>query len=195
MDEGVPENLGTMLDSIDEAAGRDRLSFGEILDAVGRRSFGPILLMAGLVTLAPIIGDIPGVPTIMGVLVLLTAGQMLCGRRSFWLPETLLNRNASGETVRRAVTWLRRPARWLDRIIRPRLFLFVRGPAVHGVALVCIAIALAMPPMELVPFSANGAGLALTAFGMALIGGDGLLVLVAGTITVATFWVVVSSII
>lgn len=195
MEEAVPENLGTLLDRIDETAGRGRISFGEILDAVGQRSFGPILLMAGLVTLAPIIGDIPGVPTIMGILVLLTAGQILCGRQSFWLPETLLNRNAAGDTVRRAVAWLRRPARWLDRIICPRLRLFVRGPAVHGVAVVCIAIALAMPPMELVPFSANGAGLALTAFGMALIGGDGLLVLVAGTITVATFWVVVSSIV
>lgn len=195
MEEDVPENLGALLDRIDEAAGRGRISLGEILDAVGRRSFGPILLLAGLVTLAPIIGDIPGVPTIMGFLVLLTAGQMLCGRRSFWLPEILLNRNVAGDSVRRAVAWLRRPARWLDRIIRPRLRPFVRGPAVHGVAVVCIAIALAMPPMELVPFSANGAGLALTVFGMALIGGDGLLVLVAGVVTIATFWVVLSSIV
>ncbi|MDZ7842835.1 MAG: exopolysaccharide biosynthesis protein [Gammaproteobacteria bacterium] len=195
MEEVVPDNLEAVLNRIDEAAGSGRISFGEILDAVGRRSFGPILLIAGLVTLAPIIGDIPGIPTIMGVLVLLTAGQMLYGRQSFWLPETLLKRNAAGDTVRRAVTWLRRPAHWLDRIIRPRLPLFVRGPAVHGVALVCIAIALAMPPMELVPFSANGAGLALTVFGMALIGGDGLLVLVAGMVTIATFWVVISSIV
>lgn len=34
-------------------------------NAVGRRSFGPTLLLAGLVTLAPIVGDIPGVPVLI----------------------------------------------------------------------------------------------------------------------------------
>lgn len=34
---------------------------------------------------------------------------------------------------------------------------------------------LAMPPMELIPFSANAAGAALTLFGLALVAHDGLL--------------------
>ena len=30
---------------------------GEVLDTVGHRSFGPILLLAGLVMVAPVVGD------------------------------------------------------------------------------------------------------------------------------------------
>lgn len=193
MNEKGPTDLEAILDRIVEAADRDQVSVEMILDAVGRRSFGPILLLAGLVTLAPIIGDIPGVPTMMGVLVLLTGGQLLLGRRSFWLPRALLDRSLADDKVHRAVSWLRRPARWIDRILRPRLPMFVRGAATHVIALICIAIALVMPPMELVPFSANGAGFALTVFGLALIGRDGLLALVAGVVTVGTFWVVFSA--
>lgn len=193
MNEKGPTDLEAILDRIVEAADRDQVSVEMILDAVGRRSFGPILLLAGLVTLAPIIGDIPGVPTMMGVLVLLTGGQLLLGRRSFWLPRELLDRSLADDKVHRAVSWLRRPARWIDRILRPRLPMFVRGAATHVIALICIAIALVMPPMELVPFSANGAGFALTVFGLALIGRDGLLALVAGVVTVGTFWVVFSA--
>lgn len=193
MDENEPTDLKAVLDRIDAAADQDQVSVEMILDAVGARSFGPILLLAGLVTLAPIVGDIPGVPTMMGGLVLLTGGQLLLGRRSFWLPDALLNRSIADDKVRRAVSWLRRPARWIDRIIRPRLPMFVRGAATHVIAVICIAIALAMPPMELVPFSANGAGIALTMFGLALIGRDGLLALVAGAVTVGTFWVVLSA--
>jgi hypothetical protein len=41
--------------------------------------------------------------------------------------------------------------------------------------------------MELIPFSANGAGIALIAFGLALITHDGLLAVLALAITLGTF--------
>ena len=43
-----------------------------------------------------------------------------------------------------------------------------------------------MPVMEVIPFSASGAGAALTAFGLALIARDGLMALLALIFTVAT---------
>jgi hypothetical protein len=48
-----------------------------------------------------------------------------------------------------------------------------RDAGTYVIAIACLAIAAAMPPMEVVPFSANGAGAALTAFGLALIAHDG----------------------
>ncbi len=54
--------------------------FDEIVEAVGERSFGSILLLAGIITLTPLIGDIPGVPSIMGLIVFLIAIQLLIGR-------------------------------------------------------------------------------------------------------------------
>lgn len=180
-------NLEQLLDRIEKAADDDRVSLDAILDVVGRSSFGPLLLVAGLVALAPIIGDIPGVPTIVAVFVLLTAGQLLFRREHIWLPRWLLKRSVARSKLCKALGWLRRPARFVDRLLRPRLTIFTQGAGIYAVAIGCIVIAAAMPAMELVPFSANGAGAALTAFGLSLIARDGLLALLAFLFTAATF--------
>jgi len=187
-----PTNLEQLLDRVGETARKgDSVSLDAILKVVGRRSYGPLLLLAGLATLAPVIGDIPGVPTIIGTIVLLFAVQLLFGRECFWLPRWLLRRSVAGDKLGKAAGWLRRPARFVDRLLRPRLTVFAQGPAIYVVAVVCIVIALAMPVMEIVPFSANGAGVALTAFGLSLIARDGLLALLAFVFTAATAGAVV----
>lgn len=179
-----PTTLEELLDTIDEAArDNDRLSVDAILDALGRRSFGPLLLVGGLFTLAPLIGDIPGVPTIIGTFVLLMAVQLLLRQEHIWLPQWLLRRSVNGEKAEKAVRWMQRPARFLDGLLRPRLRIFVEGAAVHAIAGTAALIAALMPLMELVPFSANLAGAALTALGLSLISRDGLLALVAVVIT------------
>lgn len=182
-----PENLEQLFGRIGEAAeDREQVSMDAILDTVGRRSFGPLLLAAGLITLAPIVGDIPGMPTIMGVFVALIAVQLLFRRDHFWLPRWLLNRSVGRDKLYKGLEWMRRPARFVDRLLRPRLTMFTNGAATYMIAILCIAIAAAMPVMEIVPFSANLAGAALTAFGLALIARDGLLALLALGFTLAT---------
>ena len=190
-DEGAT-SLNEVLDRIDEAAeGRVRVTLGMIVDALGDRSFGPLLLLAGLITLAPVVGDIPGVPTTMGVLVLLTAAQLLIGRDHFWFPSWVLDRGVGRDKLEKASGWLRKPARWVDRVLRARLTAVVRGPGRFVIALACLVIGAAMPPMEVVPFSANGAGAALTALGLALIARDGLVALIALGVAAGTFWIVI----
>ncbi|MFP4561281.1 MAG: exopolysaccharide biosynthesis protein [Thiohalorhabdus sp.] len=179
-----PQSLEELLDQIGEAASEQgQVSMDAILESVGRRSFGPILLLAGIITLAPIVGDLPGMPTIMGILVLLTAGQLLFQREYFWLPSWMLNRAVGQDGLRKALDWMRPPARFLDRWTRPRLRMFAQGTGFYAIAAVCVLIAFGMPVMEVVPFSANGAGAALLAFGLSLIARDGLLALVAFVVT------------
>lgn len=74
---------------------------------------------------------------------------------------------------------MRRPARMIDRLIRPRFTLLVKGPGLYVMALGCMVIAGVMPATEVVPFSASIAGVALMAFGLAMISKDGLLALFA----------------
>ena len=188
-----PASLNHLLGQIEEAAdsNKDQVSLDEILDTVGHRTFGPFLLIAGLVTLAPLIGDIPGVPTIMGIVVLLTGGQLLFQREHFWLPDWLLNRSVSRYKVGKALEWLRKPAQFLDRWLRPRFSVFVQGGARYVVAAVCVAIAAVMPVMEFIPFSANVAGAALTAFGLSLITNDGIIALFAFIFSAGTFGLVI----
>ncbi len=191
-DEPEIADLQQLLDRIGNAAGDSgQVSLRAITEELGSRSFGPLLLLAGLVTLAPLIGDIPGVPTLMALIVLLVAGQLLVGCRHLWLPRWLLDRSVARGKVETALSWMRRPARWIDRLVRPRLSVLVNGPGVYAIALVCVVIAAATPPMEFVPFTANGAGIALTAFGLALIARDGLMALLALAFTAATLGAVV----
>ncbi|SFN20434.1 exopolysaccharide biosynthesis protein [Marinobacter pelagius] len=188
-----PENLEQLLDRLrTRTDGQAEVSVADILSAVGERSFGPVALVAGLVVVAPLIGDIPGVPTVLGLLVLLTLGQLLFLRHSIWLPAALANRRVAQAKLTRGLDWVEKPARYLDRYTRPRLVWLTRGAGQYLMAVVCMSVALAMPAMEVVPFSANGGGLALMAFGLAMIARDGLLALFATTVTLGTFWFVVS---
>lgn len=173
------ERLGDLVERVEGVAEEvDPVTLEAILDALGRRSFGVALLVPGLVTLAPLVGDVPGVPTLMALVVLLSAGQILIGRERPWLPRWLLERRVEAGTVRKVVGWMRPAARVMDRVLDPRLGVLTGRPAQRVIAAVCVGVAAVMPVMELVPFSANVAGVLLTGFGLSLVTSDGLLVLV-----------------
>ncbi|MEX0740391.1 MAG: exopolysaccharide biosynthesis protein [Pseudohongiella sp.] len=189
-------NLGAMLDALSDAtSGVDDVCLDDVLLEIGRRSFGPVLLLAGLVTLAPIVGDVPGVPTMMGLIVLLTVGQLALQAEHFWLPDWLLRRSVSSENMRKAVKALRKPSRFIDRLLKPRLTILVRGASRYAVALACGVTALMTPAMEFVPFSANGAGLIWTLFGLALITRDGLLALFGFCMTAGVIAIIVANLV
>lgn len=174
-----PVQFGQVLKRLSEA-GDDpaRVTLSCMLDAVGRRSFGPLLVLPGLVALSPLSG-IPGLPTTIAVMVLLVAGQLLLGRKRIWLPAWLLRRSAPRDKFEKALSVLRPVARITDRLVRRRSSYFTRDLAVRVIALICIAVALGMPVLELIPFASTVAGAAFTAFGLGLMSEDGMLVLVA----------------
>jgi hypothetical protein len=174
-----PRTLGQLLDRIGAAAHKEQnVSLGDIIEQVGSRSFGPLLLMAGAIAFSPLSG-IPTLPTFLAVLVVLLAAQMLLHRRKFWLPHWLLNRSVSHEKVERGLRWLRPPARVVDRCLQARLTAVVGPTGVHLIAIICLLVAVAMPVTEMVPFSATTAGVVLSAFGLSLIAHDGLVALLA----------------
>lgn len=187
-------NLQQLLDCIAQGAtNQEWVSLGTVIEAIGNRSFGPLLLLPGIVLVSPLSG-IPGMATFMGMLVLLIASQLLIGRQYFWLPPWLLARALPGEKVLLMTEWMRRPAKSIDRFLRPRLDFLIQGLGIYAIALLCIAIALFMPAMELIPFSASSAGIALTILGLSLIANDGLLACIAFCICGITAMLVAKSI-
>ena len=183
--------LQQLVDRLDKAATGERIDVECMMEAVGRSSFGALLLLGGLVTLSPL-DIVPGIPTLIALAVLTVCVQLLAGRRHFWLPAWVLRRSISRRRFRRALAWLQKPARFGDRLVRPRLTPLATDAAVKVMAVGCIVVALAMPVMEVVPFSANLAGIALTAFGLAVIAHDGLLALIAFAATAAGVVVIAS---
>lgn len=165
----------------------DPVELQVILQQIEQRSFGAILIVAGIIVLAPIVGDLPGVPTVAALLVILTAGQILAGRGYFWLPRFLLRRSIQRRHLQRALDFMLRPARFADRLLYHRLAFFTGHAFTFIVAAAALAVGLVMPLLEFIPFTANLAGLALFAFGAALITRDGLLAMVSLLLTGAVF--------
>jgi hypothetical protein len=76
-------SLAELLEVLGRAGeGKDEASVADIHEAISIRSFGPLLLAAGLIGLTPI-GGIPAVPSILAVIIILIAGQLLIGLRRF----------------------------------------------------------------------------------------------------------------
>ncbi len=184
-------DLEQVIDRIEEgAADLEIVSIRTMADAVGRRSFGPLLLFAGLLPTSPLSG-IPTVPTMSAVIVVVIAGQLLFKRKHFWLPTWVLNRSISRSKLDKALKVIRPVARFVDRLLRPRLEFLTRHVAVYIIAALCVLIAATMPPLELVPFASTTAGAAIVAFGLALIANDGALALIALIFTVGTMMLII----
>jgi hypothetical protein len=181
-----PENLEQLLDKL-SGTGRKGgdVRVGHLLDAAGRRGFGPVVLLVGVILVTPLSG-IPGMPTLMGLMVLLTLGQILFGRTRFWLPAWITQRKVPRESLLRAFEWLRPWARKIDRRIRPRLTWMFKGPGLYATVLMCMVIGAAMPATEVVPFSASIAGLALSVYGLAMVSRDGIVAILAWCLSIAT---------
>lgn len=176
----TPEDLEALLNKLNEVAVKagDRVSVREVYCAIGERSFGPLLLAAGLLGMTPV-SAIPGAPTVLAVVTLLIAGQLLLGRRTLWLPRRLLDLSVRGDRLKATVRIARKPARLVDRVVKPRLAVLTGGLADRIVAATCVLVALAVPPLELLPFVAFVPATAIAAFGLGLVARDGLLILIA----------------
>lgn len=182
-------NLNGMLDSLEGAGeGDGRVAVADILDTIGQRSFGPMLLVPGLIVLSPIAG-IPGVGTAAGVAVFLIAGQLLIGCKNFWLPGFIRRREVGRERLEKSVRTLRPAARIVDRILRPRLDFLTRRPFVYVVAATCVLLALMLPVLDMVPFTSLIPAAAITAFGLAIIAHDGAVAAIAFVLSLASLYV------
>ena len=178
-----------ILDELKKHGREERVSVGEMLDEFGGKSFGPMIAFPALLEITPI-GAIPGVPTMLALIIALICAQVLIGRRTLWLPGFLRRRSASGDKVRSAADALRRPARWIDATFHDRWARFTRQPFDRAIALVCIVLCLSVPPLELLPFASTIPMAAIALMGIALLFDDGLLALAglvfaAGTLGVA----------
>ena len=178
------KDLEGVLGELDRAARSNgaKISVAEIVETFGERSFGPLLLLAGLLGMTPV-AAIPSAPSIIALITLLISAQLLFGRHTIWLPRFLAKLSVKADKLHRAVKMTRKPAHVADRIMRPRLKVLTGPVADRVVAGVCVLVALCVPPLEFLPFVAFIPSLAIATFGLALIARDGLVVLIALTVS------------
>ncbi|MBY5933481.1 exopolysaccharide biosynthesis protein [Tateyamaria omphalii] len=159
--------LNHLLDALNEAGDGHDVSVQDILDEIGERSIMPVVLAVSILLVSPLSG-IPGMPTLSAIVLILLIGQALAGRKHLWLPGFLSRRRLARARLQVATSWLRRPATWFDTHSHPRLRPLARNPLRKVALLLCMAIPLTWPFLELLPFMTSfGAGaVALLAFGL-----------------------------
>lgn len=87
--------------------------------------------------------------------------------------------------------WLRKPAQWIDRVVKERLEALTIPKSTYAIAVACTVMALPLPLTELVPLSTNLLSLGLVSYGIALVANDGLMAVLGSLISAATLAVVV----
>ena len=165
--------------SLAAMSGPEGLTLRDIRDELDERGFGLMILILAIPCLVP---ALYGVPQIVGIPILLLAGQMLAGRIEPWLPEAVLKRRVSKAWLDRMADFATRRMGWFERLSRPRLTLFTVGWAERVVALFMIlaTVTIVLPMTNTVP------SVALTLLAVGLIQRDGLFVLAGAA--VATGW-------
>jgi hypothetical protein len=175
------ENLNSLLDQICaevdcglNPVAKTQVAFRDILAKVGRRSYGPLLLVIGLFAISPAT-IVPGMTWLSAALVLVIALQMAVGRHTPWLPKGALDATISRELLVKSVAGFRPWAQRIDKLLKPRLRFLTLQPFVNLIALLCVAAALITFPLGLFPFAPLAPGFAIVLFGLGMTAKDGLL--------------------
>jgi hypothetical protein len=151
----------------------------------------PVLLLLPAMVLVTPLSGIPGLSSFGGLTIALVAFQILLGRPTIWFPTVILRRHLSAERLLRALERLDRPARFIDRRSLARAGWFFAFPGRPLALTTCIVCGLAMPFLELVPFSATVLALVVTILAAALLVRDGLLAAIGlGGFGFAIFFIV-----
>lgn len=170
-----------LLDILNEGDA-DRLTIGELIDRLGDRAFGVLILLCALPNCIP---GPPGLSTVTGLPIVVFSLQLLLGNSRPWLPEFLRRRDFSREDslrmVKRAEPWIRK----LERLSRPRLSLLVDGMAERfaGLMLFVLSFILILP----IPLGNLFPAIAIAVIAIALMEHDGVAIIVGyvwGTISI-----------
>ncbi|MCQ8185914.1 exopolysaccharide biosynthesis protein [Parvularcula maris] len=182
--------LESILEEAVEATDDEKTTVGDIIDAFGAQSLGPMLILFGLLALFPPIGAVPGVPIVLGAVLALYAVQFIVGKERVWVPARLRRisfERAKLEKARERMSpWLSR----IDRLFRERMSFATGKLMSRFVGVAALIHAGLMIPLEFVSLVAIP-GAALVFFGVALTARDGLMMIIGWTITAAAFYVTV----
>ncbi len=156
----------------------------ELVDIFGSRAFGPFLLLPAIVELSPI-GAVPGIPTALAVFIIIVSCQLLVGRERLWLPHFVARYKLDNDKILPALTKAEPLMKLMDRWFSgQRLRALTQRPFTPFAALLCIALAISVPPLELFPFASSAPMLTVALIGSAMLLHDGRLMLFAVMLSV-----------
>lgn len=172
-------NLRTLLRSLCNETDGETVTVGDLLNAVGRRSYGPVLLLLGFIAISPLT-IIPGANFLVAFVTLIFTIQMVFGRKYPWIPKKALEFSFQRKHMIMGVAAADKYVAQVDRFLKPRLTFLTQAPFAQLVALACAGAALITFPLGFVPFGPFVPSLAILLFGLAITARDGFVIVLAG---------------
>lgn len=178
----VSHNVTRLLRRLADDGGDAGLTLDAIRDRLDERAYGLLILLLSIPCLVP---GLYGVPQVVGLIVILLAGQMLVGREEPWLPRWFLNLRCKGSWLKAMADFAETKLGWIDRLSRPRLRRFADGPGekLAAVFMILATVTIVMPLTNTIP------SIALALLSVGLIQRDGLFVLAGCAVT--TVWLTI----
>jgi hypothetical protein len=176
--------LSELLTAIAANDGGERISVGDLLEALRGRALGALIFIFAVPNALPMP---PGVSAILGAPLLFLTAQLMLGMRP-WLPSLITNRSLSRTEFQRVVATI---VPWLARaegIMRPRFAFLARRPSINLVGLLCVvlAIVLFLP----IPLGNMLPSVALSIMSLGLLQRDGLWVMIGAFVGLASIVIV-----
>lgn len=159
---------------------QDTISIREIRGALGDRSFATLLVLLSTINLIPFP---PGTTLILGIPIILLAGQMALGYKTPWLPGRVLDRPITTERFRNIVSRLVPRLEQLESVIRPRYWFFSQDRADRFVG--SVALLLGIVVFLPIPFGNWPPSIAIILMSLAHSERDGLVLAIGVAIGIA----------
>lgn len=171
--------LGRVADRVERAdsEGQDT-SVSQVVDALGERSHYALLLAVSAAAATPLSG-IPGVSVFCGLLIAVISFERLISQRKVHLPDRLSERSIRSGRVQKTLRKARPVIDWIDRHTHKRFEALFRAPLIYLPLSVCLLSGLAMPFLEVIPFSSSIVASGVLLISVAMVTRDGIFALVA----------------
>lgn len=176
MDSHDKGSLTTLVEKAVEQTNGRKIKLGDMVDNVGSRGFGPLLIVPGIFVLLPT-GAIPGVPAAMGAIIAFCSVQIMIGRERPWLPESLRNIAMTRRKAEAVLEEKKGIIRKIDNIMNRRLELLTRRPVQRMTGVITLLLSLAMIVIGFIRFAPDMMVLPILLFGLGFLAHDGLFVL------------------
>lgn len=177
-----PLPFSQLLTHVLDEHGGERLTLSELSARLRDRAWGGLLLIFAAINLLPLP---PGVTTVTGLPLVVLTAQMVAGRARPWFPRKFDQRGVSKDHLHRIAEKMQPWEERIERVLKPRMCMLTNHRAARVIGLVCLVLSviLWLP----IPLGNHVPALAMTLFALALIYRDGVMAILAGIATVASF--------
>lgn len=164
--------LSDRLNAFAQGLSTERVDVSTILNVVGRRSAGGVLLVFSVPLMLPV--PLPGIAVVFGVPLIVISTQLLLGRRRIWLPAWLARKSIARTEFITLVERARPILHRLELLVRPRVSWFADDWTIAPIGAICLllAVIITLP----VPFGHMLPGAAISILALGLLERDGLVV-------------------